>query len=265
LGGGLGAGFCHPPAARDIFAFGSAARAILVAILIAASAAHAGRGAADSLQVADPDPARFKEEIEAFEHWDRQNSFPQDAVLFVGSSSIRMWPTAERFVNLQVMNRGFGGSHISDVNHFAERVVLKYSPRMIVFYAGDNDIESGKSPQQVFDDFQAFAQLVHDRLPATRIIYLPIKPSVARWPKWPKMQDVNSRVEQLSKRDESIIYVDTATPMLGDDGKPRRELFLDDGLHLNETGYTLWTQTLGPVLERPAITPTRSVSEGRVR
>ncbi|HEY3395905.1 MAG TPA: GDSL-type esterase/lipase family protein, partial [Lacipirellulaceae bacterium] len=121
---------------------------------------------------------------------------------------------------------------------------------VIVFYAGDNDIESGKSPQQVFDDFQAFAELVRKRLPKTRIIYLPIKPSTARWPKWPQMQDVNARVQQLWRSHERIIYVDTATPMLGDDGKLRSELFLEDGLHLNANGYALWSEALGPALQR---------------
>lgn len=223
------------------------------------------RGSDDVSHVADPDPARFEQEIAAFEHWDRQNKFPRDAILFVGSSSIRMWPTAESFPNTPVINRGFGGSHTSDVNHFAERIVLKYSPRLIVLYAGDNDIESGKSAQQVFGDFHAFAELIHDRLPNTRIIYLPIKPSIARWPKWPQMQDVNSRVLQVSQMDERIIYVDTAAPMLGEDGKPRRELFLDDGLHLNDTGYALWTEILQPVLEQAALTPARGASEGRAR
>ncbi len=161
-----------------------------------------------------------------------------------------MWPTAEAFPDLPVINRGFGGSHTSDVNHFAERTVLKYSPRLIVFYAGDNDIEAGKSPQQVFDDFQAFAKIVHDRLPSTRIVYLPIKPSIARWTKWPRMQAVNASVAQLSQSGERIIYVDTATPMLGRDGKPRAELFLDDGLHLNAKGYGEWSETLGPPLRQ---------------
>src|SRR3990170_8119764 len=88
----------------------------------------------------DPDPLRFEPDVLAFEAWDRQNSPPRDAVLLVGSSSIRMWPTAESFPELSVINRGFGGSHASDVNHFAERIVLKYEPRTIVFYAGDNDV-----------------------------------------------------------------------------------------------------------------------------
>jgi hypothetical protein len=102
-----------------------------------------------------------------------------------------------------VINRGFGGSHISDVNHFAERIVLKYNPRLIVFYAGDNDIASNKPPLQVFQDFQAFVQLVHKQLPDARILYLPIKPSLARWPLWPKMQEANALVAALAKADDT--------------------------------------------------------------
>jgi lysophospholipase L1-like esterase len=218
--------------------------------------------AAETNDAADPDPARFEPEIAAFEAWDRQNSFPREAVLFVGSSSIRMWPTAESFPDFPVVNRGFGGSHISDVNYFAERIVLKYSPRLIVFYAGDNDVEAGKSPQQVFDDFQDFAELVNNNLPKTRIVYLPIKPSIARWRKWSQIQAVNSSVAKLAQSDERIIYVDTATPMLGGDGKPRAELFLDDGLHLNAKGYNEWSDKLGPLL-RQAMNPMAPLNSSR--
>jgi lysophospholipase L1-like esterase len=199
---------------------------------------------------ANPDPARFDAEIRAFESWDAQNSYPVDAVLFAGSSSIRLWQTAESFPDLPVINRGFGGSHISDVNHFAHRVVLKYKPRTIVFYAGDNDIAAGKSPQQVFDDFRSFAKLVHDRLPNARIIYLPIKPSIARWNLWPQMQQANALVKSFADRDQSVDYVDTATPMLNDEQAPRKDIFLNDGLHMNEKGYGVWTTTLTPILDK---------------
>jgi lysophospholipase L1-like esterase len=220
----------------------SFATAWTIACIIAANAHVAQPESPDS------DPTRFDAEIAAFENWDRQNSFPRDAVLFVGSSSIRMWQTAECFPDLSVINRGFGGSHISDVNHFAERIVFKYKPRLIVFYAGDNDIESGKTPQQVFGDFQEYARRLHERMPETTIVYLPIKPSPARWPKWPRMQEVNTQVKKLAHSDRRVIYVDAATPMLGEDDQPRRDLFLDDGLHLNDKGYKLWTRVLSPIL-----------------
>jgi lysophospholipase L1-like esterase len=197
---------------------------------------------------ADPNPARFAAEIQAFAAWDSKNASPRGAILFVGSSSIRMWRSAESFPDLPVINRGFGGSHISDVNHYVDRVVLKYRPRVVVFYAGDNDIADGKTPQQVLADFERFVATVHQQLPDTRIIYLPIKPSLLRWEKWPQMQEANALVQRLAENDEQLTYVDTATPMLGDDGRPRKELFLDDGLHMNATGYRLWSEILSDQL-----------------
>jgi lysophospholipase L1-like esterase len=202
----------------------------------------------------DPDPARFTADIAAFEAWDRQNSAPKDAILFVGSSSIRMWQTADCFPDLAVINRGFGGSHASDVNHFADRIVLKYSPQTIVFYAGDNDLADGKSPEQVAEDFQDFVELVHARLPDTKIIYLPVKPSLARWKIWPQMQATNALVKRFVDTNDYLYYVDTATPMLGPDGKPRPEIFREDGLHMNDTGYKIWTQLLHDELASPSTT-----------
>jgi lysophospholipase L1-like esterase len=159
-----------------------------------------------------------------------------------------MWQTAESFPDLAVINRGFGGSHASDVNHFAERIVFKYSPRTIVFYAGDNDVADGKTAEQVAGDFRRFVALVHGRLPGTRIVYLPIKPSLARWLMWPRMREANGLVHEFIRGNDRLTYVDTATPMLGADGQPRRELFFDDGLHLNDLGYRLWTAALRETL-----------------
>jgi lysophospholipase L1-like esterase len=191
--------------------------------------------------VVNPDPFRFKSDIQAFEHWDAQNAFPRDGVLFVGSSSIRLWQTAEDFPDLPVINRGFGGAHISDVIYYAEQVALKYRPRVIVFYCGGNDIDAGKTPEQVLADFEHFVARVHQKSPETRILYLPIKPSLARWDSWPQMERTNGLIHQFIDGDERLAYVDTATPMLGPDGRPRPELFIDDGLHLNEAGYRLWS------------------------
>lgn len=119
----------------------------------------------------DPDPARFAKSpdgdevyIESFEYWDEKNSVPDDAVLFVGSSSIRKWPTSRYFPFVPVINRGFGGSHISDVNYYLDKTVLKYAPRAIVLYAGDNDIASGKSALRVFEDYKSFVARVNEKL-----------------------------------------------------------------------------------------------------
>ena len=193
---------------------------------------------------------KWEETIRQFEQWDRKNTFPSDAVLFVGSSSIRMWPTRECFEGFAVINRGFGGSQISEVNYFAGRIVLCYKPKVIVFYAGDNDVAAGKNARRVFDDYQKFVKLVHAGLPGTRIIYVGIKPSRSRWALWPVMNEANMMIKDLSGMDGRLFYFDSATPLLSSDGKPNVEFFLKDQLHLNDKGYEVWTKLLRPIIEK---------------
>jgi lysophospholipase L1-like esterase len=199
---------------------------------------------------ADPDPNRFAAEIQAFVEWDSKNAVPAEPVLFVGSSSARMWRTRESFPDLPVVNRGFGGSHISDVIHYAEQVVLPYRPRVIVFYAGDNDIAGGKSAQRVAEDYRRFVGLVHAQLPAARIVFLSIKPSGQRWSLWPEMSKANTLIQDFCGRDSRLFFADLATPLLDAAGAPRSELFLSDQLHLNPQGYAVWTKTLAPILSK---------------
>src|SRR5262249_16691486 len=143
----------------------------------------------------------------------------------------------------------FGGSHLADSAHFAPRLVVKYEPRLVVLYAGDNDLAAGKTPEQVADDFRAFVKTVHEALPKTRILYLSIKPSILRWALVDKGRRGNGVIEDGCKRDEWLLYVDVGTPLLGEDGKPRPELFLKDGLHLNDKGYEVWASVLKPHLK----------------
>ena len=195
-----------------------------------------------------PDPARFETEIAAFEAYDHKNAPPANPILFVGSSTVRLWQTADAFPDRPVINRGFGGSTIADVNHFADRIVFKYKPRVIVFYSGDNDLAAGRTPDRVFSDFQTFATSVRERLPETPIIYITVKPSVARWKIWPKMQEVNARVKALTQDNKQLTYIDISPTLLGEDGQPRKELFRDDGLHMNPKGYEGWNKLIGPAL-----------------
>jgi len=190
--------------------------------------------------VADPDPARFDAEIKAFDELDRRNTPPQSAVLFVGSSSIKRWPTADGFPTLTVINRGFGGSYIADVNHYFDQTVGRYAPNVIVFYAGDNDLGSGKSPDRVFADYQAFVAKVQAAKPDTEIVFIAIKPSLARWKLWQTMKAFNERVRAFSSSRPRLHFVDVAPPMLGPDGQPRPELFVEDGLHMTPAGYAIW-------------------------
>jgi lysophospholipase L1-like esterase len=200
--------------------------------------------------VADPDPNRFADEINAFAEWDSKNAVPVEPVLFVGSSSIRLWRTHECFPDLPVVNRGFGGSHISDVIFFARRLVLPYQPKAIVFYAGDNDIAGGKSAQRVLDDYRRFVALVHAGLPAARIIFITIKPSESRWTLWPEMQKANESIRVFCAGDRRLFFADLAAPLLGPDGRPKSELFLSDKLHLNANGYEVWSKALTPIMQK---------------
>jgi len=196
-----------------------------------------------------PDFGRWEKDIAAFETKDTAAPPPRDAVLFAGSSSIRLWDLKTSFPGLDVINRGFGGSQIADSTHFAPRIILKAEPRVIVFYAGDNDVAVGKTPGQVFDDFQDFAALIHKELPKTRIVFISIKPSPARWDMVDKQRKANGFVEAYCKKNDYLAYVNVATPMLGEDGKPRQELFGKDGLHMNDKGYDLWASLLKAYLK----------------
>jgi hypothetical protein len=127
------------------------------------------------------DFARWEKDVAAFEKQDRDSPPPRNAVLFVGSSTIRMWDLKKSFPETEAINRGFGGSQLADAAHFAPRIVVKYEPRLVVLYAGDNDIAAGKSPEQVAADFGSFVETVRKGLPMARVLFLSIKPSPRRW------------------------------------------------------------------------------------
>jgi lysophospholipase L1-like esterase len=201
------------------------------------------------LRADNKQPSRWESAIVAFDKQDQDKPPPKHGIVFVGSSSIRFWNLSTSFPHLGAINRGFGGSELADSVHFAQRLVLKHEPRLIVLYAGDNDIGGGKSPEQVASDFRDFVKVVHQGLPETKIIYLSIKPSILRWKLWPKMQQANALIETLCNKETGLTFVDVASPMLGPDGKPKRELFRGDGLHLNDKGYALWASVLEPSLK----------------
>lgn len=217
-----------------------------LAVLVVLTAGRCG-GADDKAEF-----ARWEKDIAAFEKRDREAPPPKNGIVFVGSSSIRRWDLAKSFPGVAALNRGFGGSHLADAVHFAPRIVLKHEPRLVVLYAGDNDIAAGKTPERVAADFRAFIAAVHDKLPKTRIIYLAIKPSLLRWKLIDKIRPANALIEAECKKNDRLLYLDVATPMLGDDGKPRPDLFVADGLHLSAKGYELWVRLLKPHLEAPA-------------
>jgi lysophospholipase L1-like esterase len=217
----------------------------LASLLLLSTTAFPRQGHADD----KADFSRWEKTIATFEELDKVNPPPRNAILFAGSSSIRMWDLKKSFPALDVINRGFGGSQIADSVHFAPRLILKHEPRLVVFYAGDNDIAAGKKPEQVLEDFQALVKAIHKELPKTRVAFLSIKPSLARWKHVETQRKANALIEDFCKQDERLLYEDMGKSLLGDDGKPRDDLFAKDGLHLNAKGYEVWTAVLKPHLK----------------
>ncbi|MEX2215906.1 MAG: SGNH/GDSL hydrolase family protein [Phycisphaeraceae bacterium] len=205
--------------------------------------------AADESAAKKNDPTKWEKTIAGFEAKDKESPPKKGGVLFIGSSSIRMWKLDSSFPDLGGLNRGFGGSQIEDSTYFADRIVMPYEPRLIVIYAGDNDLAAGKSPVTVAEDFRAFVKKVRAKLPKVKIAYIAIKPSIARLKLMDSVCQANQLIGKDCEADELLAFVDIASPMLGDDGKPREELFLKDGLHLNEEGYKVWTKVLLPFLK----------------
>lgn len=194
---------------------------------------------------------RWEPEIAAFETADKTNPPPQNAILFIGSSSIRMWPDLQQaFPMHKVFKRGFGGSELSDSVAFANRIVLPYRPKLIVMYAGDNDIADGKTPGRILADFKAFVQKVHAALPQTRIAYIAVKPCPARKRFLPEVRATNRLIRQYTVTDDRLRFIDIYTPMLTSDGSLRPGLFVPDNLHLNAKGYALWDSIIRPMLDQ---------------
>ena len=194
-------------------------------------------------------PHRWDKQIAAFEKADQETAPPKNGILFVGSSSIRYWKVEESFPGMPVINRGFGGSEISDAIFFADRIIIKHQPKIIVFYAGDNDLARGKTSQQVVADYRTFIKKITTSLPKTKIIFVAIKPSISRWKLIETIRKTNKQIEQITTTDSRQFFLDVDTPMIGADGKPKPELFIKDGLHLNVAGYKLWNSLLRPLLK----------------
>ena len=199
-------------------------------------------------QVADPDPTRFAEDMAEFAAYDAKNSFPANATVFVGSSSIPRWNTADGLPGIPIINRGFGGSRMSDAVYWVEETVLKYSPRTVVLYEGDNDSEDGKRSDQLLEDYREWVNAVLTAQPATRIIIMSIKPSFRRWNVWAEMQETNADLEAFAAEDARVEFIDIGTDMLGADGLPIPEYYIPDGLHMTPEGYVVWNRILGEAL-----------------
>ncbi len=189
----------------------------------------------------------FTEDINRFVSTDHAQPPPDRPVVFVGSSSIRFWDTLETdMAPLPVLNRGFGGAHISHVVHFADNIVIRHKPRAVVLYAGDNDLDkrTGKSAEDVVREFRTFVSRIQAAVPDARIYYVSIKPSRLRCSDWPKQQQANQQISVICATDPRLAYIDVATPMLAAGDPPSPDLFRFDGLHLSAKAYALWSDII---------------------
>ncbi len=194
--------------------------------------------------------AKYEKAIRAFEEADKASPPPKGAILFIGASSVRLWKTlAEDFPGYQVINRGFGGSQLADSVYFADRIVIHYEPRLIILNAGGNDINAGKSPEQVLADFRAFVEKVRAELPETRIAFLSLSPSPKRWEQAEKQKAANRLVKQYIAAGKNLDYIELWDQFLGPDGKPREDLFVADRLHNNAAGYKIRAEVVRPHLQ----------------
>jgi lysophospholipase L1-like esterase len=187
----------------------------------------------------------YEAEVRELEHRRATETRPPHPTVFYGSSSIRLWDTLARDLDAPcIVNLGFGGSTLEACVWFFERLVTRARPASLVVYAGDNDLGDGRSPRDVAGGFEALAAKVDRDLRAAPFGFISIKPSPARAGLLPRIAETNDAIQRQIARHPSAFYIDVFTPMLGPDGQPRAELFLDDGLHLSRSGYQLWTRVL---------------------
>lgn len=195
-------------------------------------------------------PEKWAPDIDKFIAADAGNPPPVGAVVFVGHSTIKKWTTlAEDFPGIPCINRGFGGSELFDTVYYADRIVIPYKPRIIVVYAGENDLAAGKTPAEVVGYFRTFREKIHAALPQTKIIYLSNKESPLREALRPKILELNALVAKDCATDARCLELDLNALLLDAHGKVRPELFLSDRLHLAPAAYALWTRVLSPYLQ----------------
>ncbi len=196
-------------------------------------------------------PTSYTAEFAAFDAQDKATPPPANGILFVGSSSIRLWAgLPEAFPGKPVIQRGFGGSTLSDVIRHMPRVILPYQPKQIVLYAGDNDIgQANRTARDVYGQFLTFFTVVRKQLPNTTITYIAVKPSPLRRQFMPVMVETNRMIKQYLASQRNTSFADVYTPMLDAGGQPRPNLFLADSLHMNPQGYDIWKTAIAPLLK----------------
>jgi lysophospholipase L1-like esterase len=197
-----------------------------------------------------PNLQRFEKTIAGFETTDKGHPPPKDPIVFTGSSSIARWKDlAKAFPEYPVLNRGFGGSTTPEVNHYFDRVVAAYKPRVIVFFCGGNDLADKRTPQQVIEDFGTFLKMAHEKLPGTKVVYISQHVPASRDRLKEAFFEVNRAVREAATSDPLLKFVDIHDKMLGKDGSANPDLYEADKLHPNAAAYRIWADELRPVLK----------------
>ena len=196
------------------------------------------------------DPTRWEETMQRFEQQDLLDPPPEGAILLTGSSSIARWndEAAAALAPLTVIPRGFGGSVMGDVLYHLERVALKYKPRAILIYEGDNDTSYGIPENKILGQLKQIIAKIHDQLPTARIYVMSVKPSVLRQNVWSNAEKVNRGYEAIAKNDPLVYHIDSASPFLKANGSVMTDIFVDDNLHLNDMGNLIWGSTIRAAL-----------------
>ncbi len=188
------------------------------------------------------DPDRLKEEVDKIRELNPPSQH-QGTILFTGSSSIKGWRDVdEDFPGKGVVNAGFGGSHATDLLHFLEELVIDYAPKKVFIYEGDNDLNAGKSLQEIQETINLIVTQIQLELPDTEIFIISPKPSIARWGQAERYQALNKRLQAYANATEGVLFVNVWDDMLGEDGKPLEDIFLGDNLHMNRKGYDIWAK-----------------------
>jgi lysophospholipase L1-like esterase len=227
----------------------------LFAVALLFSVAVIGISVHDGMRKsASGDPRVWEDDIRRFEAADRDNPPPPDAILFVGSSSIRLWHTlAEDMAPLTTIRRGVGGARMEDIVYYADRLITPYAPAKVVLFVGTNDINLSDEPMaQVPGIGEGLGRLITAILKGradTDIYYIAITPSIMSWHKWDAVQAANAATESVCAASPRCTFIVTAELFLDEAGQPRKKLYQFDGLHLSDKGYALWTRRIRPYLE----------------
>lgn len=194
----------------------------------------------------------FWQDIQNFKKADLENAPPKDAILLIGSSSFTKWTdVSSYFPDKTIINRGFGGSRMTDLNDFAEDLLSPYQPKQIIIYCGDNDFADHHDlkAKVVVNRFKAFYKKIREKFPNIEVDFISIKYSPSREILWPQMKETNKKIAAFMKKEPNAEFIDITKAMEDSNGNVRRDLFVEDMLHLTPEGYELWTKVMKPYMK----------------